>query len=101
MLPGPVEDCWNRIGVRGDRSCVELAKVVHCYNCQVFAGAGRRFLDAPSPPGYLDEWTQRLAAPADESVSDLLGVVIFRLGEEWLGLRVGALVEVTGPRRVH
>jgi chemotaxis-related protein WspD len=101
MLTTQVDDCWNRIGVRGDRSCPELAKVVHCHNCHVFASAGRRFLDAPSPPGYLDEWTRRLAAPADESQAELLGVLIFRLGEEWLGLRVGSMVEVTGPRRVH
>lgn len=101
LLTTPVEDCWNRIGVRGDRSCPELAKVVHCHNCHVFATAGRRFLDAPSPAGYLEEWTRRLAAPEDESTVELLGVLIFRLGEEWLGLRVGAMVEVTGPRRVH
>jgi len=101
LLQQPVDDCWNRIGVHGDRTCPELARVVHCHNCEVFARAGRRFLDAPSPPGYLDEWTKRLAVAADESTADLLGVLIFRLGEEWLGLRVGAMVEVTGPRRVH
>src|SRR5262245_13292241 len=101
LLTTPVDDCWNRIGVHGDHSCPELAKVVHCHNCHVFASAGRRFLDAPSPPGYLDEWTRRLAVPAEESSADLLGVLIFRLGEEWLGLRVGSMVEVTGPRRGH
>ena len=101
LLTEPIDDCWNRIGVHGDRSCVELAKVVHCHNCAVFARAGRRFLDAPSPPGYLDEWTRRLAVPVEDVAADLVGVLIFRLGDEWLGLRVGALVEVTGPRRVH
>src|SRR4051812_32697640 len=55
--------CWHRIGVWGDRSCPELAKVTHCHNCPVFAAAGRRFLDGPSPPDYLDEWTERLARP--------------------------------------
>src|SRR5262245_5916852 len=101
LLANPVDDCWNRIGVRGDRSCPELATVIHCFNCPVFASAGRRFLDAPSPPGYRDEWTRRLAVPSDEGRTELLGVLIFRLGGEWLGLRVGAMVEVTGPRRVH
>src|SRR5205823_3279707 len=28
-------------------------------------------------------------------------VVIFRLGQEWLALPVGVLIEVTNPRRVH
>ena len=35
-----VNDCWNRIGVRGDRSCPELKQYVHCRNCPVYsAGA--------------------------------------------------------------
>jgi chemotaxis-related protein WspD len=97
----PAGDCWNTIGVRGDRSCPELAKVVHCHNCPVFTAAGRRFLDAPSPPGYLEEWTERLAAPVEEAATDLEGVLVFRLADEWLALPVQVLVEVTTPRPVH
>jgi chemotaxis-related protein WspD len=96
-----VTDCWNRIGVRGDRSCPELPRVGHCHNCPVFESAGRRFLDAPSPEGYLDEWTRRLAAPAEEEAGDRAGVLIFRLGEEWLALPVQVLVEVATPRPTH
>jgi chemotaxis-related protein WspD len=96
-----LSDCWNHIGVHGDRSCAELANVGHCHNCTVFAAAGRRFLDAPSPAGYLEEWTQRLAHPIDEVAADLSGVLIFRLHEEWLALPVGVLVEVTSLRPVH
>src|SRR3954447_825393 len=94
-------DCWNTIGVRGDRSCPELVQYVHCQNCPVFAAAGRRFLDAPSPPGYLDEWTERLAAPADAAAGDVESVLLFRLGDEWLALPVRALAEVTTPRPIH
>jgi chemotaxis-related protein WspD len=94
-------ECWNRIGVRGDRSCPELNKVVHCHNCDIFGAAGRRFLDAPSPSGYLKEWTQRLALPLEESAADLQGVLIFRLQKEWLALSVQVLVEVTTARPVH
>jgi chemotaxis-related protein WspD len=97
----PVENCWNRIGVWGDRSCPELVKVTHCHNCPVFAAAGRRFLDAPSPPEYLDEWTTRLGTPEDEEVLDELSVLVFRLGDEWLALTVAVLVEVTPPRAIH
>lgn len=100
-LPQVEGDCWNHIGIRGDRSCPELAKVVHCHNCQVFATAGRRFLDAPSPVGYLDEWTNRLASPIEVSSADLQGVLIFRLADEWLAFRVQVLAEVTSHRRVH
>src|SRR5262245_55109050 len=105
MLPtvplNAAADCWNRIGVRGDRSCPELPKVVHCHNCPVFAAAGRQFLDAPSPQGYLEEWTERLTAALEETATDLQSVLIFRLGEEWLALRVQVLVEVTNPRPVR
>jgi chemotaxis-related protein WspD len=100
ILP-PQSDCWNRIGVRGDRTCPELKVVVHCHNCPVFANAGRQFLNAPSPDGYLDEWTERLAAPPADAASDLQSVLVFRLGAEWLALPVQVLVELTLPRPVH
>src|SRR5262249_25231110 len=105
MMPLPTRpatgDCWNTIGVHGDRSCPELTRVVHCQNCPVFAAAGRRFLDAPSPPGYLEEWTERLAAPVEKAVGDLESVLTFHLGDEWLALPVRVLIEVTTPRPVH
>jgi chemotaxis-related protein WspD len=97
----PETDCWNRIGVRGDRSCPELVNVGHCHNCNVFAAAGRRFLDGPCPPGYQDEWTERLLAPLEAAAADLQSVLIFRLADEWLALPVAALVEVTNVRPVH
>ena len=97
----PADQCWNRIGFRGDRSCPELAKVTHCHNCPVFAAAGRKFLDAPSPPGYLDEWTARLATGGDDELADDVSVLVFRLGDEWLALPVAVLVEVTRSRPPH
>jgi chemotaxis-related protein WspD len=100
-VTAPHGDCWNRIGVHGDRSCPELARVGHCHNCPVFAAAGRQFLDAPSPEGYLEEWTARLAEPEAASAGALLAALVFRIGDEWLALPVGVLVEVTPPRPVH
>jgi chemotaxis-related protein WspD len=104
-MPLPVtpgrDDCWNRIGVFGDRSCPELTRVVHCHNCPVFAAAGRRFLDAPPPPGYLEQWADRLAEPEEEDAGERLGVLVFRIGGEWLALPVDVLVEVTAPRPIH
>jgi chemotaxis-related protein WspD len=105
MISLPVEpaakDCWNTIGVRGNRSCPELTEFVHCQNCPVFAAAGRRFLDAPSPDGYIDEWTDRLAEIPEMASCDTLSALVFRLADEWLALPVHALVEVTTPRPVH
>ncbi|MFM7150786.1 MAG: chemotaxis protein CheW [Gemmataceae bacterium] len=96
-----VADCWNQIGIRGDRSCPELERYVHCHNCPVYSHAGRRFLDAPSPHGYLEEWTKRLTQPIEESSGVAGSVVIFRLAEEWLALSVQVLVEVTSVRPIH
>jgi len=107
MTPTPLavipstDQCWNRIGVRGDRTCPELLKVMHCHNCPVFAAAGRRFLDAPSPPDYLDAWTARLAARDDYREGDESSVLVFRLGDEWLALPVSVLVEVTRMKPIH
>ena len=36
---GTVDDCWNRIGVSGDRSCPELQAHLHCRNCSVSSSA--------------------------------------------------------------
>jgi len=100
-LPMQIKDCWNVIGVRGDRSCPELPKHVHCQNCPVFAEAGRRFLDAPSPPGYLEEWTASVANAVEEVATDAQSMLIFRVGDEWLALPIEVLVEVTPQRPVH
>jgi chemotaxis-related protein WspD len=100
-LGGEPASCWQQIGIWGNRSCPELLGVTHCHNCPVFAAAGRRFLDAPSPPDYLDEWTARLSTPDQATAEGETGVLVFRLGDEWLALTVDVLVEVTKPRKPH
>lgn len=97
----PADACWNAIGVWGDRTCPKLVEATHCHNCPVFATAGRRFLDGPSPPDYLGEWTSRLAEPEQTATADAVSVLVFRLGGEWLALPVGVLVEVTRERTPH
>jgi chemotaxis-related protein WspD len=110
-----IADCWNEIGVMGDHSCPELERVIHCRNCGVFAAAARRFLDRPAPAGYLAEWTRLLEASTTGSSVDVdadadvdpdtvrgaIGLVIFRLGAEWLALPARAVVEVTAVRAIH
>lgn len=96
-----VDDCWNRIGVWGDGSCPELARVTHCHNCPVFARAGQRLLERCPPDEYVDEWTRRLAAGEEDGCRRLRPVVVFRVGEEWLCLDVRACVEVAPARGSH
>ena len=101
MNPNIVDDCWNRIGVQGDKTCPELVKVVHCRNCPVFAAAGARLFDRAPPPGWVDEQTRHLATSIEETTSDTTALLIFRLADEWLALPVADVIEVAEPRQVH
>lgn len=96
-----VDDCWNRIGVNGDRSCPELREHVHCRNCPVFAGAARGFFGRRAPDGYLAEWAELLGRPADRGSVDDSALLVFRLGGEWLALSLSVVAEVTALRPVH
>lgn len=109
-----LDDCWNRIGVFGDRSCPELLNCVHCRNCQVYSAAGRSLLERLPPGDYLQEWTTVLAETkrgsesstlsADGSVvrsDQSLSVMIFRLCSELFALPVGVFLEVSSPFVVH
>ncbi len=105
-------DCWNKIGVEGDRSCEQLKTVIHCRNCPVYSAAGRSLLEREAPPEYVKEWTEVLAkTPSDHSLAqtngaivvagETISVMIFLLGGEWLALPVRLLQEVTEPCVIH
>ncbi|MBL9123680.1 MAG: chemotaxis protein CheW [Planctomycetaceae bacterium] len=96
-----VDPCWRVIGVGGDRSCAQLAELVHCHNCPVFADAGQRLLDRAPPGEYLTAQTAQLAHEADEHATGSEAVVVFKVAAEWLALDVAAVVEVAPPRAVH
>lgn len=109
-----LEDCWNRIGVFGDRSCEVLHDCVHCRNCHVYSAAGRSLLERLPPSDYLQEWTSVLAETkrgsessslsADGTVvrsDQSLSVMIFRLASELFALPVGVFLEVSAPFVVH
>ncbi len=96
-----VDDCWNRIGVGGDRSCPLLEEHIHCKNCPTFASAARSFFDRPAPEGYLAEWAELVGRPVESGSVDDAGLLVFRLGVEWLAMALGVVSEVTTLRPVH
>jgi chemotaxis-related protein WspD len=96
-----VNDCWNQIGVKGDGTCPELAKVVHCRNCPVFAAAGQTLFAREPPAEYVEEWTAALAREEASAACDTVAVLTFRIGEEWLALDVQSLAEVSGMRMIR
>lgn len=92
-----IDDCWNRIGVHGDKSCPLLAEHIHCRNCSVYSAAATRLLDRYA----LRQDDRELAlAPVDSDIVTR-SVLMFRLGEEWLGLSTRSLVEVAPLQPIH
>jgi chemotaxis-related protein WspD len=103
---GALDDCWNRIGVRGDRTCPELPQHVHCRNCPVFSAAARRLLDAPVPADFLNLATDHFARQAQTAIehagaAETLSVIVFRVHAEWFAIRTAACLEIADPRPIH
>ena len=97
-----IDDCWNRIGVRGDGSCPELTQYVHCHNCPVYAAAAADLLDADAPASYFADRTTHFAEPAHtEEGGERRSVVIFRVASEWLSLPTTVVVEVANLLPIH
>lgn len=102
-----LNDCWNKIGVGGDRTCKQLKTYIHCRNCPVYSAAGRGLLERDAPGGYIDEWTNLFSQTQfPETVSQIentrtQAVIIFRLGIEWLALSANLFKEVTAPTIIH
>lgn len=96
-----IDDCWNRIGVRGDGSCPELEKYAHCRNCPVQASVAADLLTSVRSEQYLAEWTSHVAQPKYLEARDTESALIFRVGFEWLALSTSVIEEVADPKPVH
>ncbi|KWK90025.1 chemotaxis protein CheW [Burkholderia ubonensis] len=106
-----IDDCWNRIGTRGDGSCPRLAAHARCLNCPVFAQAAATLLDRPLSDADFAEAARTAheahdahQAPPDAHADDANApqtALAFRIADEWLGLPVPALRQIDGPRPIH
>lgn len=96
-----VNDCWNRIGVRGDGSCPELRLHGHCHHCPVFSQAAAGLLDRAIPDGCVSGWTEHFGKPQVVEDRKTASVVVFRIGPEWLALPTAVVTEVASPRTIH
>lgn len=92
-----IDDCWNRIGIHGDRSCPLLIEHIHCRNCAVYSAAATRLLDRYA----LQQDDRAQASIAVESDVVTRSLLTFRLGEEWLALATRSLVEVAPLQAIH
>ncbi|WP_175877119.1 chemotaxis protein CheW [Burkholderia sp. BCC0097] len=90
-----VDDCWNRIGTRGDRSCERLNDCLRCLN-----------FERPLDVAEMTDVTRRMSAFGTAHASDDDGVarhaaLAFRVADEWLALPIGVLREIAGTRPIH
>lgn len=93
-----IDDCWNRIGIHGDRSCPLLVEHIHCRNCSVYSAAATRLLDRYALAVQDRAVVQSSILPGEIKTRS---IVVFRLGEEWLGLPTRCLVEVANLQAIH
>ena len=98
---GDLFDCWNKIGVYGEGTCVELAEFIHCRNCPVYSKGGRQLLDRSPPTGYQHEWTEHFAREKHVAAPAKASGLLFRIGNEWLALPTQAFQEVAERRAIH
>ena len=100
-----INDCWNHIGVEGDRTCDQLTQVTHCHNCPVYAESGRLLLEREMPSDYIQEWTTTIAdrgsALSVRSTEEMLSLILFRLGNEQFAISTRSLQEVIRPSQIH
>jgi chemotaxis-related protein WspD len=96
------DDCWNRIGVRGDSSCERLVEYVRCLNCPVFETAAAKLLEQPIP--LVDLSRHDIRAPAQQQ-HDAQGAsesfLVFRIGAEWLALPTPIFKRIVQTRPIH
>lgn len=97
-----VDDCWNRIGTLGDQSCPRLPKHIRCLNCAVYSAAAISLLDRYALHRDDSAAGEAMADPrAEGEAADGCSTLVFRLGEEWLGLATRHLVEVAPLSPIH
>jgi chemotaxis-related protein WspD len=96
-----LNDCWNKIGVWGNRECGELKHLIHCRNCVVYSSAAAQLLGGELPKGYLEGWTTHFATEAKVESRSMQAALIFRIGAEWLALSPTNLQEIAEGRPTH
>jgi chemotaxis-related protein WspD len=96
-----INDCWNKVGVRGDASCSKLVRHTHCRNCPIYSAAAVSILDRAA----LGEPAARSAHGVTEGRAavelDTRSVVVFRIGAEWLALATSVFREIAALRAIH
>ena len=95
-----IDACWNRIGVHGDATCIELSAHVHCRNCPVYSRGALAMFDRARVHDP-EEVARLFAADKQEQAHGAHSAFLFRVGGEWLGVATSVLDEVADQRVIH
>ena len=98
---GAIDDCWNRIGTSGDRSCVRLKEHGHCRNCEVHRATATRMMRREAPTEYRAAWTEHFSAPEHTWRASAEAVLVFRIEREWFALPAQDAVVVAESGKPH
>jgi chemotaxis-related protein WspD len=93
--------CWKKKGIFGDGSCTELAHLIHCRRCPVYAAAGRQHLDRDLPTGYLNDRAAVMALPKETARRGTLSVMVFRLSGERFAIKTIFFQEAAELSSIH
>ena len=96
-----LNDCWNRIGVRGDGSCTQLPQHIHCHNCPTYSAAAVSILDRAVLDEQTAQSTNGITAGPVAVEADTRSVVVFRIGAQWLALATSVFREIAVLRAIH
>jgi len=96
-----IDDCWNRIGVRGDASCDKLVLHIDCRNCPVHARAASALLDRLPQDAVSCSADDGQVSPQHNAGDLTVSLLLFRIGEEWLALPTAIFEEITEHSTVH
>lgn len=100
-MSAQLDACWARIGVRGDGSCPELERHVHCRNCPQYSAAARLLLDTRARDDlYGPAGVQDLLVDTPQEVGKH-SILVFTVGAERFGLATRDCVEVVENRPIH
>lgn len=96
-----LNDCWNRIGIRGNGSCAELLRHIHCRNCPTYSAAAAHLLDRAPSVDEVAISRGESSTPQPPPRKGAESILIFRVGSEWLGLQSALIKEIADERKIR
>ncbi|EOA03762.1 chemotaxis protein CheW [Herbaspirillum frisingense] len=97
-----IDDCWNRIGTKGDGTCPELQQHLRCLNCPTFARAALQQLDRiPASAEVAQQWMHSAVGTEPQPQGADASALVVRIGGEWLAIATTVVQEVAETRPVH